>query len=119
MGPPCQVSRSTSHKGRGAALWAAFFSDTSMVNLRIARGTGIGGAIVRFGTWSNFAHVGFKLDDGKVLDAVPELGVSIRDAEDDGSTEYWKILAPKQHIDGMIEWGKTQIGKKYDWGGIY
>lgn len=90
-----------------------------MALLRFTRGVGIAGAIVRFATWSDFGHVGFKLDDGTVLDSCPEIGVSIRDAEDDETTEYWSIAAPKKTISDAVEWAKEQVGKGYDWSAIY
>ena len=90
-----------------------------MISLRFSRGTGVAGAIVRWATWSPFAHVGFKLDNGKVLDATPEYGVSVRDAEDDKTTQYWRILAPKQHISDAVEYARLQVGKPYDWTAIY
>lgn len=86
-----------------------------MTLLRFTRGTGFGGAFVRFTTFSDFAHVGFKLDDGTVLDACPGLGVSIRQADDDETTEYWDVAAPKATIAEAVDWAKTQIGKRYDW----
>lgn len=90
-----------------------------MTLLRFTRGTGIGGYIVRLSTWSSFAHCGFKLDDGFVLDATPEHGVSLRKAEDDDTTIYFKILAPKEYIDGAVEYAHQQLGKPYDWTAIY
>jgi len=90
-----------------------------MTTIRFTRGTGFGGAVVRIATWSPFAHVGFKLDDGKVLDATPDFGVSIRDAIDDETTEYWKILAPRQHIADAVSYATRQVGKPYDWNAIY
>ncbi len=90
-----------------------------MTLIRFTRGTGIGGAIVRWATWGSAGHVGFRLDDGKVLDACPGMGVSIRDAEDDDSTEYWSIAAPKQTIQDAVDWAKQQVGKPYDWTAIY
>lgn len=89
-----------------------------MTSLRFSRGTGIAGAVVRFATWSPLGHVGFKLDDGSVLDATPEYGVALRQTYDDPGTEYWKIVAPKQNIADAIQWAKGQIGKPYDWTAI-
>lgn len=89
-----------------------------MALLRFSRGSGIGAFIVRTATWSEWAHVGFLLDDGMVLDACPGFGVSIRKAEDDESVEYWDICAPKKSIADAVEWAKTQIGKPYDWRAI-
>lgn len=90
-----------------------------MILIRFSRGTGLAGALVRFGTFSEFAHVGFKLDDGKVLDATPEFGVSIRDAEDDETTVYMQPLAPGQMVRNAVEYAKLQVGKPYDWIAIF
>lgn len=90
-----------------------------MTLLRFTRGDGLPGAIVRFATWSDFGHVGFKLDDGKVLDATPQYGVSIRDAVDDEFTAYWGIAAPTKNIAAAVEWATLQQGKPYDWSAIY
>lgn len=91
-----------------------------MILLRFTRGDGVAGAIVRWATWSPFGHVGFKLTDtGQVLDATPEFGVSLRIAEDDEYTRYFKILAPARVLEGAIAWAKRQEGKPYDWTAIY
>jgi len=89
-----------------------------MTTIRFTRGTGLACWIVRTATWDWSSHVGFKLDDGTVLDATPDFGVSIRNAVDDETTEYWKILAPKQHIANAVTYAKGQVGKPYDWKAI-
>lgn len=91
-----------------------------MLLLRFTRGDGLAGAIVRWATWSSYGHVGFKFTDtGKVLDATPQYGVSLRDAVDDEYTEYWRILAPTRVLDGAAQWALSQRGKPYDWTAIY
>jgi uncharacterized protein YycO len=91
-----------------------------MVSIRFSRGSGLAGAIVRYATWSDFAHVGFKLDEGSVLDATPEAGVTMRIAADDATTQYWRIAAEDPVvIDQAVLWAKGQIGKPYDWTAIY
>lgn len=89
-----------------------------MITIRFTNGRGLSGAIVRWATWSRYGHVGFKFDNNKVLDATPDYGVSYRDAVDDDSTEYWRILAPHQKIEAAAAWAMTQIGKPYDWAAI-
>lgn len=86
--------------------------------LRFSAGSGLGGAIVRWASWSPFAHVGFRLVDGTVLDATPTYGVSIRKPTDNETTEYWEVDAPPSVMLDAVEWAKTQIGKPYDLGGI-
>jgi len=90
-----------------------------MVLLRFSRGSGLAGWIVRTATWSSFSHVGFKLEDGFVLDATPEHGVAIRMAEDDETTQYFQILAPTKYINDAISYARLQLGKPYDWTAIY
>lgn len=92
--------------------------------LRFSRGTGVAGWIVRTATWSWCAHVGLKLADGLVLDATPEFGVSIREAQDDASTRYFRVgRAPQSRLDVVeyhaVQWAKLQIGRPYDWTAIY
>lgn len=90
-----------------------------MTTLRFSRGTGIAGWIVRTATWDEFGHVGFKLNDGTVLDATPERGVAIHQDTDLPGTEYWKIVAPSKTVDAAVEWAKLQVGKPYDWEAIW
>jgi uncharacterized protein YycO len=87
--------------------------------LRFTRGEGLYGYIVRWGTLSAFAHVGFKLDDGLVLDATPTYGVAIREAKDDETTEYFRVLAPRRHMDEAVTIALQQVGRPYDWSAIY
>jgi uncharacterized protein YycO len=87
--------------------------------LRFSSGAGFYAALVRFSTWSPFSHVGFKLEDGLVLDATPNCGVSIRDAVDDDTTQYYRILAPKRHMDEAVRIALLQVGRPYDWSAIY
>jgi uncharacterized protein YycO len=90
-----------------------------MTLLRFTRGSGLGAAVVRIGTWSWCAHVGFKLESGIVLDATPECGVAFRDAKDDETTQYYRPLAPKAHVDAAVRWAMLQVGRPYDWTAIY
>lgn len=86
--------------------------------LRFSRGAGLPGAIVRMATWSWCSHVGFKLDDGRVLDATPEAGVSIRNAKDDASTRYFHIDSTwlgQIERERLLAFAMAQIGKPYDW----
>lgn len=90
-----------------------------MILLRFSRGTGFAGAVVRAATWSWCSHVGFKLDNGLVLDATPEYGVTVRDAKDDDSTRYFRPLAPASHVARALQWAHGQVGKPYDWTAIF
>lgn len=93
------------------------------MKLRFSRGTGVPAAIVRFATWSWCAHVGFKLDNGLVLDATPDLGVALHEVQDDASTRYYGVIGPEDRIDTIrrlaIAWASRKIGRRYDWTAIY
>jgi uncharacterized protein YycO len=86
--------------------------------IRFSRGTGWGGAIIRWATWSWAAHVGFKLPDGRVLDATPQFGVSIRAATDEGSARYYLPHAPQDLVRNAVAYASQQVGKPYDWTAI-
>jgi uncharacterized protein YycO len=70
------------------------------------------------GTFCYYSHVGFKLEDGLVLDATPSYGVAFREAQDDETTIYFQPIAPKAHIEKAVSWAKEQIGRPYDWTAI-
>jgi uncharacterized protein YycO len=89
-----------------------------VILLRFGDGTGWQAGLVRWGTWSPFSHVSFRLDDGRLLDATPNCGVSIRRVSDDEKTEYWRPTVPLGASEAAVAWAKTQIGKPYDWSGI-
>lgn len=89
-----------------------------MILLRFSGGSGISAAVVKYGTWSPFAHVGFKLPDGSVLDATPTYGVLNRMAKDDETTEYWRPVYHQAKVKKAVEWAFGQVGKPYDWSGI-
>ena len=86
--------------------------------IRFSRGTGWQGAVVRWATWSWAAHVGFKLPDGRVLDATPQFGVSIRTTTDDDTARYFLPRAPQGLVRNAVAYASQQIGKPYDWTAI-
>lgn len=89
-----------------------------MITLRFSAGVGWEAQVVKWGTWSSFSHVGFKLPDGTVLDASPKYGVMRRRATDDLTTEYWEALYPQRQVQAAVDWALTQVGKSYDWSAI-
>lgn len=85
-----------------------------MIRLRFSRGSSAAAALVRAWTWSWCAHVGIALDNGYVVDATPELGVALRQVEDDPTTRYFRVDAP---FGPVIDRAFSQLGKPYDWVG--
>jgi uncharacterized protein YycO len=87
--------------------------------IRFSRGTGWEGTVVRWATWSWAAHVGFRLPDGRVLDATPQFGVSIRTAAtDEGTARYFLPHAPHDLVRNAVAYAAQQVGKPYDWTAI-
>ena len=67
-------------------------------------------------TWSWASHVDFVLPDGKLLGALATHGgVMIHDPLEMSRFERFTIDAP----ESVIDFAKTQIGKPYDWTGIF
>ncbi len=89
-----------------------------MIKIRFSRGDGLAGAVVRAVTWSDYAHVGFKLRNGLVLDATPQYGVSVREAKDDAHTRYFAVrgVASLQAAK-VLEFAWSQEDQPYDWTG--
>lgn len=90
-----------------------------MTLLRFSRGTGRAASVVRFGSFGDYAEVGFKLETGLVLDATSGFGVMIREAQDDDTTIYFEFLAPRPHIHKAVSWAQGQVGAPYDWSAIF
>lgn len=91
-----------------------------MILLRFSAGQGATGAVIRAATWSWADHVGFKISPTHVLDALPQYGVSVRvPTDDDGRTEYYRVLAPDSVLQAAVDYAYTQIGKPYDWSGVF
>jgi len=88
-----------------------------VITIRFSRGDGLLGGLVRAVTWSDFAHVGFKLHGGHVLDATPQFGVADRVAADDAATRYFAVEAPDALVAQAVDWAWSQIGQPYDWSG--
>lgn len=89
-----------------------------MILLRFSSGSGPAAAILRFLTWSSFSHVGFKLENGFVLDATPEHGVSIRHAVDDETTQYFEVTGAQKQVRHAVTLAHKELGKPYDWESI-
>lgn len=90
----------------------------------LTNGEGITGAVIRWYTWSNYAHAGILLNNGKVIDAVPSKGISLHDGISGSKQWYFDIEylpdVDQAKIESAVEkFLRAQIGKKYDWSAIY
>lgn len=78
--------------------------------------------VIRFFTWSDFSHVGLvDLDKGEVLDARFSKGGVSTYAIADLYHSYHTIVFVEPPCDADKLWGHaaSEIGKGYDWGGIF
>lgn len=85
-----------------------------MITLEFSFRGGFAGRLVQIGTWSWCSHVDFVLPDGKLLGAVPDGGVSIRDWTPAQRIERYQVDAPAD----VFRTAASQIGKPYDWKGV-
>lgn len=90
------------------------------VLLRFATSNTFGSAIIRAATWDWCSHVGFKLEDGSLLDATQHCGVSIRRLDDQPfmRASYYRFVGDQAVVDRAVAWARTQVGRPYDWTGI-
>jgi len=86
--------------------------------IRFSRGTGVAGWAVRSYTWSRFAHVGFLLAPGIVLDAAPGSGVSVREQPALDGDALFRADVPDAVVDAAVTWARNQVGARYDYIGV-
>lgn len=90
------------------------------IKLMFSNSNTIGAALIRAVTWSDFSHVVTLIDDDTIIHADFH-GVRIEPIKDlQNRSKSWMIVEfscdnPKAVIDAM----KTQLGKPYDFSGIF
>lgn len=91
-----------------------------MVKIHFCRSKGWAAAIIRVGTMSPFNHVSIEVD-GLVYEALTRRGVVHRRADLFGAAwsrvETVSVAIPD--ADSVRLFLKNQIGKPYDWGGVF
>ena len=85
-----------------------------MIQLEFSYRGGLAGKIVQAFTWSWCSHVDFVLPDNRLLGAVPDGGVSIREWTPADRIERYFVDAP----DSVLFAAMDLIGKPYDWKAI-
>ena len=87
-----------------------------MITLQFSTTRHITSRVISGFTWSWASHVDFVLPDGKLLGALANHGgVKIHDQLETSRIERFIVDAP----DTVLEFAKTQVGKPYDWAGIF
>jgi uncharacterized protein YycO len=94
------------------------------LQLVFSRSHHIGSALIRLGTWSSWGHCGIIHDfwgEARVIDAKARHGVQERLLSDylSETSEYAFKDVEVPNAAAGIAWAKAQIGKKYDWSGIF
>lgn len=88
-----------------------------MVRLAFFKQDTLIGRLIRFFTWGKYSHVALILEDGRVIDSYPRLGVSIRSVDLSDADIYY-IDLPGNIKRKILADIKAQIGKKYDYRGV-
>lgn len=93
------------------------------MRLVFTAGSGLTGAVIRWATWSDVAHVAFELPDTlgdlpTYLDATTSRGVSHHPLIDAPIIERYDVYCTKEQADIAIRWALGEIGKPYDWQAI-
>lgn len=88
-----------------------------MIKLQFSTTNSVASRLVRVFTWSNYSHVDFLLDDGRLLGADFD-GVSYRTNDPDKYTHSVVYEIPDASSD-IITIARQEIGKKYDYAGIF
>ena len=92
-----------------------------MITLQFSSAKVNSSRLIRFLTWSWASHVDFVLPDGKLLGALAVEGGGGVQIHELHKPEYYtrverfEIDAP----ESVIDFAMTQIGKPYDWAGIF
>lgn len=83
--------------------------------LQFSANNGVASRLIRWFTWSPYSHVDFVLDNGKLLGAQTNGGVLVRAPD-----SYSKVLrVAVEAPDAVLEYAQSQIGKPYDYSGIF
>ena len=87
----------------------------STITLQFSTNNSIGARLIRWFTWSEYSHVDFVLEDGRLLGAQSD-GVFIRKP----NNHYTKVQRVSVEAPAsVLKHARSQIGKPYDYGGIF
>ncbi len=84
------------------------------VVLEFSRGASLASAVVGLATWSWCSHVDFVLEDGQLLGARPDGGVSLRQSRPQLRCERYAVDASCK----VLRLAETQLNRPYDWPGV-
>lgn len=92
-----------------------------MIRLQLSATNGLQSRLIQFLTASVISHVDIVLPDGRLLGALPSDGVQVRPANYSRWTRILRVTIPStaDQERRFFEAAEGQIGKKYDWSGIF
>lgn len=85
--------------------------------LAFGRGRGLVGALIRWFTWSKYAHVAVVTPEG-VFEATPFKGIIQRDFWEDTEGLDFFVVTGAYEPRRVLHFLKTSVGRPYDWGGV-
>lgn len=94
---------------------------TKKITLQFVTTSGWESHLIRFATWSEFSHVDFVLNDGRLLGAHYNGGVAIREPNYERFTRVARYEVrgfTNEQCHAMRTFLYAQIGKPYDWQAI-
>lgn len=96
-----------------------------MIVLRFSGGSNLASRAIQAFTWSWASHVDIELADGRLLGAVPGLGVSLRDPDGSAGSlggerrvERYEVYLPITACHNVESFARRQLGRPYDWAAI-
>jgi len=91
------------------------------MKLLFTRRRHIGSWIIRMVTWSEYSHVDIVLDEHYLIGATAFEGVAIQSINYRLSNASKAVLMdlPVKSLEDAIGYAKSQVGKRYDWLGVF
>lgn len=93
-----------------------------MIRLQFSARRSPSSAAIRYFTWSPYSHVDFILPDGTLLGARASRGVALYSPTEGASPSRvatFGVPAADDVADDILQLVHSQLGKPYDWGGVF
>jgi uncharacterized protein YycO len=91
------------------------------MKILLFRGRGLVSSLIRFQTWSKYSHVATMLDDGSIIEAWPGVGVHrmLKLPHGASGIDFFEPLITSHERNTITRFLIAQIGKPYDWRGVF
>lgn len=88
------------------------------IQLQFSTTKTIASRLIRWRDWSNYSHVDFVMPDGRLLGALPNGGVQIRDDHPVINKLILSIYVTDSQYEDIVSALVSQINKPYDYAGV-